>query len=231
MEELSLARSFGDSLKKETLELASGYAEIGLDTLVGSEALKEVSFFGTIASLYRIGKSIYEWHHLSKLASFMDEIRKGIIDEGERQKYQDKVSSNEKSRNRELEYILIVVDRYINKDKPRLLAKLYLAYLDGVICWEEFTMYAEVIDRLLPFDEKILVTEDDSITVHRNINGEAILRLVALGLMADETNISPYLRQSNGNISLDFEGLSRAVSTDRVYRKTAFGSKLANILR
>lgn len=231
MEELSLARSFGDSLKKETLELASGYAEIGLDTLVRSEALKDVSFFGTIASLYRIGKSIYEWHHLSKLASFMDEIRKGIVDEGERQKYQEKFSANEKSRNKELEYVLILIDRYVNADKPRLLAKLYLAYLDGEICWEEFTMYAEVIDRFLLLDAGTLVSNSGDVTVHGNTGGEAFLRLVALGLMTEVTNRSPFSQGADGSVSMDIEDLERALSTDRTYRQTEFGEKLANILR
>lgn len=35
--------------------------------------------------------------------------------------------------------ILILIDRYIGVEKPQQLAKLYLAYLDGVIDWNELT--------------------------------------------------------------------------------------------
>ena len=51
---------------------------------------------------------------------------------------------------------MIIVDRYVSYEKPRLLAALYLAYLDGNIEWTEFTTYAEVVDRLLPTDIALL---------------------------------------------------------------------------
>lgn len=44
---------------------------------------------------------------------------------------------------------MIIVDRYVSYEKPRLLATLYLAYSDGNIEWTEFTTYTEVVDRLL----------------------------------------------------------------------------------
>jgi len=51
---------------------------------------------------------------------------------------------------------LILVGRYIGEYKPRLLAKLYLSYLQGEVQWLEFTQYAEIIDRFLPGDFEAL---------------------------------------------------------------------------
>lgn len=231
MDEQSLAKSFGDSLTEEVSGLVGEYAELGLDALVEDGLFKDVPVISTITAVYRIGKSIRERHHIAKLISFLNEINKGIVDEEKRQKYREKFSGNEKFRNQELEYILILIDRYISFDKPQMLAKLYLAYLDGEIIWEEFTMYAEVIDRFLLLDAGKLISSGGKTIVHRNIGGEYVLRLVALGLMTEITDTSPFVEDGNGGYGITWGTLTKSVSIDKIYIRTEFGDKLANILR
>lgn len=232
MEEQSLALSFGNSLTEEVSGIAGEYAELSLDALVEDGLFKDIPIVSTAVAVYRIGKSIRERHHIAKLISFLDEMNKGIADGVKREEYREKFTSNEKFRNQELEYIMILTDRYISFDKPRMLAKLYLAYLDGIIIWEEFTMYAEVIDRFLLLDCRTLTCDAERFIVPRGIvGGEEILRLIALGLMAEVTDTSAFKEHDNGNISMTWETLTRSVSTDKVYRRTEFGEKLANILR
>ena len=66
---------------------------------------------------------------------FLNEINYGIVDESKRLKYQQKFLTDQKFRNQELEYILILIDRYINYEKPQMLAKTYLSYLQNEIDW------------------------------------------------------------------------------------------------
>lgn len=231
MEEQSLSLSFGNSLTEEVSGIAGEYVELGLDALAEDGLFKELPFISSVVSVYRIGKSIRERHHVAKLISFLNEINKEIADEEKRQKYRDKFASNEKFRNQELEYILILIDRYISFDKPQMLAKLYLAYLDGTIIWEEFTMYAETIDRFLLLDKGMLISSAPKTIVYENIGAECILRLVALGLMVETTDTSIFSPDINGGFSLTVGNLKKAVATERVYERTEFGEKLANILR
>lgn len=231
MDNQSLALAFGNSLTEEASEIAGEYVELGLDALTEDGLFKELPFVSSVVTVYRIGKSLRERHHVAKLISFLNEINKGIADEEKRQQYREKFTSNENFRNQELEYLLVLIDRYISFDKPQMLAKLYLAYLDGTIIWEEFTMYAEIIDRFLLFDKRNLISEASRTIVYKNIGCDSILRLVSLGLMVETTESSPFSEHLNGNISLTVEGLKRAVSTDKVYERTEFGEKLANILR
>lgn len=100
----------------------------------------------------------------------------------------------------------------------------------GLITWDEFTMYAEVIDRFLPLDCNTLKSNTDIITIHRNVGGESILRLVALGLMTEVTDTSAFVKHGDGNIGMTWETLTRSISTDKTYRRTEFGEKLAKIL-
>lgn len=231
MDEQSLAKSFGDSLTEEVSGLVGEYAELGLDALVEDGLFKDVPVISTITAVYRIGKSIRERHHIAKLISFLNEINKGIANEEKREQYREKFTSNEKFRNQELEYILILTDRYIGFDKPQMLAKLYLAYLDGKIIWEEFIMYAEVIDRFLLLDCRTLVSEATTFHTLRDGSADIILRLVALGLMAEDKSMT--VTEARKVLKGETRSASQMSSDSKKkkYKRTDFGRKLADILR
>lgn len=231
MEENSLAIAFEDSLAESVVSSIEAFAEIGLDSIMEDGLLKEIPFVSTAVALYHIGNSIRERHHVSKLIAFLNEINKGAMDYEKRENYKKKFKENEAFRNKELEYILVIIDRYVTLDKPRMLARLYLSYLEGDIIWEEFMMYAEVIDRFLLLDSRTLVSEAKRFIVHRNIGGESVLRLVALGLMSEVTESSPFEQRSNGSFDLTIESIAKATSKDKVFERTDFGEKLVKIIR
>ena len=232
MEEKSLAISFSDSLSSDVADGLSEFCELAIDSIMDEGLLKELPIFSTAISLYRIGGSIKERYSLKKLAVFVDQIRRGCADKENLQKYQHEFSANANFRSKELEHILILLDRYVSLDKPRMLAKLYLAYLDGVIIWEEFSMYAEVVDRFLLLDCRTLTTESEETIVPRGmIGGESVLRLVALGLMMEVTDYSTYIKEPNGHYRMTWGTLEKSISPDKTYKRTEFGEKLACILR
>lgn len=215
MDEQSLSLSFGNSLTEDVAGIVGEYAELGLDALVEDGLLKDIPVVSTAVAVYKIGKSIHERHHITKLVSFLNEINKGIADEEKREKYREDFTTNEKFRNQELEYILILTDRYISCDKPQMLAKLYLAYLDGKIKWDEFMQYAEVLDRLLPGD---IYLSEDGFKYARN-KSDSQQRLAALGLMRGVIPKSPEQR-----------GVISSAPSDLEYTLTRFGSVLIKIL-
>ena len=231
MKDKSLAIAFGESLKDDAIGIVSDYAEIGLDAVIEDGILKEVPIVSTAVALYKIGNSIKERYNLKKLYIFMNAINKGIASKEKLEEYKHKFQSNDKFRNHEIEYLLVLIDRYISYDKPELLAKLYLAYLDEIIVWEELTIYAEIIDRFLLSDCNTLLNEDKIITVYHNKGTETILRLVSLGLMVDVTDNNPFVHHGNGNIGMDWDSLMKTQSKDKVYSRTEFGDKLVQILK
>ena len=231
MEEKSLSVAFSDSLKEESISCIGEYVEIGLDAVMEDGILKDIPIVSTAIAFYKIGSSIKERHNLKKLLLFLNELNNGILNEQKRKEYQQKFQSNEKFRNQEIEYLLVLIDRYIIYDKPQMLAKLYLAYLDGTIIWEELTMYAEVIDRFLLLDCKFLTSESEAYTTYRNIGVEPILRLVALGLMVEESSNSLWTDDGRGGFAVTTASMERAKSKEKRYKKTEFGEKLATILR
>ena len=132
-----LAISFSDSLNEELVGTISEIAEIGLDSIMEEGALQEIPILSTVISAYKIMGNIKERYNLRKLVVLLSEINVGIVNEEKREEYRDKIKNNSKFQNQQLEYLLVLIDRYIGYDKPKLLAKLYLAYLDEKITWEE----------------------------------------------------------------------------------------------
>ena len=231
MEERSLSIAFADSLKEDTVSCIGEYAEIGIDAVMEDGILKDIPILSTAVALYKIGGSIKERHNMKKLLIFVNELNNGIVDEQKRQSYREKFTSNDKFRNQELEYLLILIDRYIGSDKPLLLAKLYLAYLDETIVWDEFTMFAEVIDRFLPLDCRTLVSDASVFHTLRDGGADAILRLVALGLMVEDRSIT--VSEAKKTIKGDSRSASKMSSDSKrkKYKLTDLGLKLAYILR
>ena len=184
MDKQSIARSFGNSLSEEVPSLIGEYAEIGLDALTEESLFKDVPFISTAVSIYRIGKTLRERNHIAKLISFLTEMNNGIANEKERLKYQEKFRNNEKFRTKELEYVMLLIDRYVSFDKPQILARLYLAYLDDNLTWGEFKKYAEVIDHFLPGDLQEL-QKGNQYDVHYLNVSDSLLRLISMGFVME----------------------------------------------
>lgn len=208
MKDQSLALSFSDSITGEMSGISAEYAELGLDALLEDGLLKDIPIVSTAVSIYRIGKSFRERHHMAKLITFLDGVNKGICNEDKRQEYRDKFYSNEDFRNKEIEYILVLIDRYINLDKPRMLAKLYLAYLDEKINWARFLEFSEILDRLLPSDLDCLfefMCHGGVDFGKTKIEIASVLRLLAVGFVKQGTpELNALIGAIDPNDSMDY---------------------------
>ena len=227
MSSTELSISMSDCFDKGLAEYVGEMPEFTLDMFLKDGTFKDFPLFSGISSVYRIGKSIGEFAHYKKLIAFINAINNGIVDEQKRSDYAYKIKTNEQFRDKEMEYILVLIDRYVGTDKPAMLAKLYLAYLDDKILWVEFTMFAEVVDRFLPMDYKWLLK--DKVTTIRNIGSEPLLRLMALGLMAERYYSTPFV-EHGGGIGITADSMSKMSQHEKVYQRTEFGDKLVDIL-
>lgn len=174
---ISVSDSFESILNGSTI-----IADTAIDLLKDEDAVRSIPFVSIVASVYHIRRTIREKHHLEKLNEFIKEIENGTIDETKRQKYLIQWHADKSKREKELEYLIVVIDRYLHKDMARMIAKVYLAYLEGRITWEEVLRYSVVIDRLLPGDYEAL-KHGNRENVDIRDTEDSVLRLVGLGLM------------------------------------------------
>lgn len=217
-----LVESFSNSIGSDIVEFTGEAIEFTIDTCSGEDSiLKDVPFVGTAVKLYSIGSKVHDKHSFYKLKSFITAVNTGTGEPGELEERRKKFLSNAKFRKQELEFLLILIERYVGFEKPNMLGKLYVAYIDGIINWNELTMYAEVVDRFLPGDWELLDEYRLSLFTPESVDIDGVQRLISMGLVTEamrKTN----LFDGNGNTigSFDIEG----------YGLTRFGQKLGDII-
>lgn len=168
-------------------DVLSDLSEVELDNILNNDFVKDIPVISTAAHICKAVHGIRERSYIKKLEKFINAMQQGIASSEQADYYKKRISDNPKSRNKEVEYLLIIIDRFIDEHKPEFIAKLYLAFLDERLTWEELTVSAEIIDRLLPGDYELL-KKSQTFTVTNNQGTENALRLVALGL-AYQTNV------------------------------------------
>ena len=233
MDEKSLAVALEDTLAESTIDIISDIAEVGLDAVLDDGLLKDIPIISTAVSLFKIGKTIHDRVYVKQLGVFIDEIRKHTVNEEKRQKHINKIRENEASSNKELEYLLVIIARYIGYEKPRMLAKAYLAYLEEKISWVELTVFSEIIDRFLPGDYETLRSLKDGFSVRNGVYGESILRLSAVGMVYEYENNSPFDVVGTGEnqcLFMNNGSMGRTVNHERIYKRTQSGNRFVEII-
>ena len=184
--------------------------------------LKDIPILSTVAGLYRIGHTIRERHTIKQLALFVAELNKGCADDRRRKQLLEKLNSDTRKSKQEIEYILVLLDSYLEYEKPQILAKLYIAYLEKTITWTEFAKYAAAIDRIFPTDVEMLKEHDfrKKAIMCKQSESEGILRLISVGFMYEQT-ASYYMDEDASEIT-DYE---------TAYSITAFGQKFIDIVK
>ena len=217
-----LVESFSNSIGSDIVEFTGETVEFTLDVCSGEDSiLKEVPFVGAAVKLYNIGSKVHDKHSFYKLKSFITAVNSGTGNPEELDKRREKFLTNAKFRKQELEFLLILIERYIGFEKPNMLGKLYVAYINGVIDWNELSMYAEVVDRFLPGDWNLLDEDRLSLFTPESIDIDGIQRLLSMGLVTERMKKVNFFTGSGDKIqTVDMEG----------YALTRFGEKLRSII-
>lgn len=225
MENRNLPDALCDSITDEAKSAVADILEAGLDSIFEDSLLRDVPILSTAASLYKIGHSIKERHYIKKLAEFIQALNNGLAGDAQVQKFRDRILRDQKKSKKELEYILILVDRYISAGKSTIIAKLYLSYLDGILNWKEFSMYSEVTDQLFMNDLDFLRKERNQIIPE--VSSDAALRLTSMGLLFEVHEVPEFsVDQEDGNLYYE----TKAKKNEKIFSRTVFGIKYIEII-
>lgn len=226
----SLSIALKDSLSKNMPDVLQETMEVTLDSFIKDGLLKDLPIIKYVASAYNMVNDIRSWHTIRKLAVFIEEFNRGILDNDKYDEYIQLLSKDSKRINRELDYIVIIVDRMLEMEKPTMLAKLYMAYLEKQISWNEFAKYSIVTERFLYGDYEVLEKGTIRVSDETNID-DAILRLEALGLMIEKKDNGLFVKRENGNYGMTYGSLQKSMSRAREYIRTQFGEEYIQIVK
>lgn len=151
--------SFKDSLfngenniKDDLLDIA----EFGIDSILDDGVLKDIPIVRTLVGIRKTAQNIQDRNLLKQTLTFINEFNSGTIDEEKLKKYQNEINNDSVKAEKELGRIIILLDRFIENEKSKMLARLYKAYINQKITWDEFCEFSEIINRLFIQDIGVL---------------------------------------------------------------------------
>ena len=179
---------FNNSLVIDSSDIVGDYLELGIDSILENDNLKEIPIVKTFLSAGIIIKNIRERNLIKNLIIFLNELNTGNIDEEKLKKHKEQLNQNSKKAEKELGRILIILEQTIDNLKSAILAKLYKAYINQDIDWDLFVEFSEITNKIY-------------------INYLKVLLAIYKGQLSDTSNIGDLYRVERLN-SLGIIGLS-----------------------
>ena len=145
-----LNQTLRDGLEKADFDLTLDYAQLTLEAIMNNEVLKEIPVVKTLVGITRGALAVREFFIAKKLIAFLQQFHLGEIPDEERQKFISELEADSKLRDRTIEQIVIMNDRYINVEKSTIHANLLLAHIHNKLSWEEYGDLLVSLDALHP---------------------------------------------------------------------------------
>lgn len=147
---------FNDSLVIDSSDIVTDYLELGIDSILENDSLKEIPIIKTLISIGKVTKDIRERNMMKNLVIFLNELNSGNIDKEKLNKHKEELKQNHKKAEKELGRVLIILEQTIDNIKSSILGKLYKAYINVEIDWELFIEFSEITNRLYVSDLRVL---------------------------------------------------------------------------
>ena len=151
----TLSESLKESLSKNIIPVSIDFLENEMDTFISDGTFRSIPILNSICGVIKVGKDLHERNLLKQTFAFLSEFNSGTIDEGKLQKYKERLESN-KEKTSELERVLLILNNNIDVEKSKYLARLFTAYINEKITWDEFCEFSDMTNRLFIEDFRLL---------------------------------------------------------------------------
>lgn len=155
MKNNELIETFKNSITEEALDVVGDIAEAGVDALIENDVIDCIPIVKSIKAMFKFGIAVREWHLLKNTLAFLQELKRGDVDENKFRKYQKRLE-NKKKFDEEIERVMFLIDKQIDSEKAGYLGKLYAATINNKITYDDFVDYSELVDRLMVSDLNII---------------------------------------------------------------------------
>nr|VFK37075.1 MAG: hypothetical protein BECKSD772F_GA0070984_10102 [Candidatus Kentron sp. SD]VFK48966.1 MAG: hypothetical protein BECKSD772E_GA0070983_11521 [Candidatus Kentron sp. SD] len=125
------------------LEAALETSEVGADILTDDQVLSGIPVFGTVFNSLKTTNTIRDRIFAAKLSQFIAETNARTAEK--KREYREKLKADPDASRRVGETLLLVLENLTDMDKPRLLGRVFIAYLEDAITVEELKRLSQAI--------------------------------------------------------------------------------------
>lgn len=169
------------------------------DIILSNEIIEKIPIANVASAIIKTGKMIYNKNLLKQTTNFIESLNGQEVSKEKLEKYRKKFLNDDKKRKAELERVLLYLNKNIDIEKSRLLAKFYVAYVNEEIKWEKFCEFASVINQIFIDDLTIIynIYKDEPVKVVI-YESYKISRLMAIGLLSNYSGAITVQELSSG---------------------------------
>lgn len=203
---MKLVEDLKSSLFDNTVDVALDYSELWLDNITagvfGSGVLKQIPVVKTLCSVIETGAAVHEKNLLRETLIFIATFNAKTIDPKKLAKYKLKIKEKPRYVRKELERVLLILNKIIDDGKAEILARLYRNYIEEQMTWDDFCELTDITERMFLTDIRTLVKsyESDGIDVGE-VEGYHLDRLISLGLLENSLRLGGNIIISGGDAS------------------------------
>lgn len=181
----SIVPSFMSSLDQDVLDAVVDFGEAGIDSVVDAGLLSAVPVLRAVIGVHKTVRNLRDRNFAMQVSSFLQGMHDGTLDIATLEAHIAQLEEDLKHAEKELGYVLILVDKNADTRRSRLQGKLYKAFVMGNIGWSDFVDYCEVLSRCMMSDfstlRKVWLGE---LEVSSASNAFRVERLASLGLVS-----------------------------------------------
>lgn len=144
--------------ERHLLDAVLTNSEVLVDSLTDNPAVAAIPVIGTAIKVCKAIDDMRARAFAKKLADFIEDPALRSNEAAE--KIKRKISTDPDEATKVGETLFLVLDRFIDLDKPAVLARCYVAYLDDIISAEVLQRLAAAIDTAFAADLKRFMTEE-----------------------------------------------------------------------
>lgn len=151
-----IEKSLNDTIVKSDLtDLAADYSEIVIDSFLSDGVLKDIPIINTLIGLSKTGLAINDYLFLKKILNFLVNIKD--IPKKSRENMIAQIEKSEKYQKNVGEAILLIINKLDDLEKPKLIGKIFKAFINEKICYESFLRLSQSIEKVFLPDLSSLV--------------------------------------------------------------------------
>ena len=154
-----LTNSLDKTLKDSDLHnVTTALSEMLVDSLIENGVTKDIPIIGTIVGAGKVALGIRENLFLKKIIYFISELKE--IPTSKRHQMIDKIDSSQKYRIKVGEKLLYIIEKCDDHEKSKIIARLFSAFIKGMLTYDEFLRSACVVEKIIPEDLIKFVNDD-----------------------------------------------------------------------
>lgn len=159
------------------------FIENEMDDIISNKTLRNIPVFNLVESVIQTGSALWRTNLLKQTAAFISEFNSHKIDQEPLEKYRESIK-NDKNKKEELERVMLILNRNIDIEKSKILARIFCAYINREIEWELFCEFADITERLFLSDLWLinLLKDKEHIIVGSGDYDSGFERIHSLGL-------------------------------------------------